>query len=174
MKKNKLHNNGGFTTPKDYFANLEDKLDAINTTNTSSKEAFLTTNSHGFKTPESYFTDLDTRITNNEANVIKKGKVITLFSKKQLLPLIGLAACLAIVISIAINQKSPLNFESLQVADIHEYINEEGITFTDNEIENLSENILYSDILFDELNDDTIIEEYLSENDLYDESLYIE
>ncbi|MDY2587741.1 hypothetical protein [Winogradskyella aquimaris] len=97
MKKEKLHNikSNGFKVPDNYFDTVEDAF--FNRLNKKdSIEGIITT---GFKTPEGYFDSV-------EHNIISKlndKPVISLYSRKALYYISGIAASLVLLFAIFIN-----------------------------------------------------------------------
>lgn len=174
MKKDKSHkNNDGFKVPEGYFESFESKLfEKI----ASDKDNQLSSKmDSGFKIPEDYFTTLEDNILQKIDDDKPKGKLISLRTRKNILYLSGIAAMIAIIISISIPKESGLNFNSIEVADIHAYFTEEDIELSTTEIASLlDDDITYSETFEKELIDDETLLEYLSEEDLDDEIIFTE
>lgn len=84
-----LKGRNSFKTPKNYFSELEDKIMTENTSLSEFK------NKQSFKTPEGYFEGLTAKIEANATS--KKGKLITLFSYKNL----AYAATVAVIVTLS-------------------------------------------------------------------------
>lgn len=177
MKKDNLHkNNGGFKVPEGYFEEFEHKLfDQIsestkdNDTNLSSKI------DSGFTIPEDYFTTIEDTIMNKVSKDQSKTKVRSLITKRNILYFSGIAAMIAIIISLSIHKESKLNFDDIEIADIHHYFNEGNIELSNTEIiALLDEDINYSEAFEAELVNDDEILDYLSEEDIDDDIIFVE
>ena len=116
MKDNKHKH--GFKVPENYFENFEAQLfDKI-------KSEELPMDS-GFRVPEGYFENLEDSIFNKLYVSERRSKVIKLNSKMTLAYVLAIAACLALIISVAVQNKSIVQrLDSLKVASIENYINE--------------------------------------------------
>ncbi|MCK8523035.1 hypothetical protein M0D21_15765 [Aquimarina sp. D1M17] len=176
MKKDKLHkNNRGFKVPENYFDSFEDRL--AKAISSEEKENLIpnTKTASGFKVPENYFDNFDKRLEQHIATERNKGKVITLFSRRNMLYLSGIAAMIAIIISLSIDKKTQLDFNAIQIADIHEYITEGNIELSDQEIASLfEEDINYTASFEEEIVNEEELLEYISEEDLTDEIIFVE
>ena len=154
MNSNNLHNikRTGFKTPDAYFDSFDDillnqlKLDAHLKDKTAS----------GFKAPKGYFESFD-------ATVLKQlPKVITLPLWKKVASVSGIAASLAILLTV-FNTTENVTFESLETASIENYIYEENMNTYDiasflNEDDLVIENFVTTPIT------DESIESYLLDN----------
>lgn len=116
MKDNKHKH--GFKVPENYFENFETRLfEKINSEGLP-KES-------GFRVPEGYFENLEDRVIQKLYASENQPKVIRLNSKRTLAYVIAIAACLALIISVAVQNKSIVQqLDSLKVASIENYIDE--------------------------------------------------
>jgi hypothetical protein len=154
MNKGKLNNikNSGFKTPNNYFDGLEDSImDQINLS-----EKITGT---GFKTPDNYFETLEDKIL---VKVNHKTKVIPLFSKRNLVYVVGIAAALILMFNL-IGNRNELTFDDLEMTSIENYLSEEDINayelaslLTNDEL--ITDNFIDSEVPSD------ILEEYLLQN----------
>jgi hypothetical protein len=176
VKKDKSHKgNDGFKVPENYFVNFESKLSQKINSDIKRDNHLSSKIDSGFKIPENYFTSLENALLQKINKNKPKGKLISLQIRKNVLYLSGIAAMIAIIISISVNKKSKLNFNTIEIADIHIYLNEEDIELSTNEIAALLDSdIIYSETFEKELIDDETLLEYLSEEDIDDEIIFTE
>jgi hypothetical protein len=174
VEKDKSHkNNGGFKVPEGYFESFESKLFEKITSDTDSQ--LSSKMDAGFKIPEDYFATLEGAILQKINDDKPKGKLISLRTRRNVLYLSGIAAMIAIIISISIPKESELNFNTIEVADIHAYFNEEDVELSTTEIAALLDgDITYSETLEKDFIDDETLLEYLSDQDLDDEIIFTE
>lgn len=115
MKKNNINNikDTGFKVPKDYFANLEDRL-------MSDIKLNQTVKNSGFKLPDNYFNTLENQVL---SGVSKKEptKVIPLFNKKNLLYVASVAAAVLLLLNLSIFEKKT-NWDTLNADTVENYI----------------------------------------------------
>ena len=158
---NKLNNiqDNGFKVPKDYFDNLEEKIFA----NAHLDEAVQGENSTGFDVPKGYFDSLEDEIISKLPQT--ETKVISLFSKRNLVYISGVAAAILILFAVFINQTNIENINDLEVELVENYMLEEDLDtyelaslLTEEEITTINNEI------FTETYDDAILEDYLLEN----------
>lgn len=122
MNKNNLHNikKPGFNVPKDYFNNLEDLI----LSEVKLKETLSTS---GFKTPKGYFETLEgvviEKVTEKEAS-----KVISLFSKKNLVYISSVAAVILLLFNLSNFQKNG-DWSNLDTETVENYMIDEDISF---------------------------------------------
>lgn len=152
MKKNSLHNKQetGFKTPQDYFNAFEDDLKIKIATEQFPKKA-------GFNTPEGYFDSIDAKnlIPQNE-----KGKVISLLSWKSVSLVASIAAVLIILFNLK-NTNDNLNFETLETAQIENYLIDEQVDLEELAMMLPEETLtLYTFLELEQEN----VEDYLMEN----------
>lgn len=124
MNSNKIPNNAKkpFKVPDNYFQELDAEIFAkIN----FEKSAPVSKNS-GFVVPDNYFENLDAQII-SAAKSQKSTKVISLFNWKNVAMISGIAATLALMISLVFVKGKPLDFDDLETASIERYISEEDI-----------------------------------------------
>ena len=119
MNKDNLHNikDSGFKTPKNYFDGLEDSI--LNQIKLQEK-----VEDAGFKVPDNYFDSLDDKILDK---VTHKPKVISLFTKRNLLYASSIAAALVLMFNI-IGNKNDITFDDLEMASIENYLSEEDFS----------------------------------------------
>lgn len=174
MKKHKSHkNNDGFKVPEGYFESFENKLFEKIASDTDSQ--LNPKMNSGFKVPEDYFATLEDTILQKIDDDKPKGKLISLQTRRNILYFSGIAAMIAIIISISIPKESEVNFDSIEIADIHAYFNEEDVELSTTEIAALlDDDITYSETFEKELIDDETLLEYLSEEDLDDDIIFTE
>lgn len=122
MKKNRIHNikETGFKVPKGYFNNLDDAL--LN--NIKLKEV---PDEAGFKTPANYFDSLEDTILNK---VSKKGnnKVISLFSRRNLIYASSIAAAVLLLFNLSIfKNNTETGWDAIDAETVENYIINENI-----------------------------------------------
>lgn len=160
MEKDK--NKSAFKTPENYFEELEDQLFTKIAVEKFPKFS-------GFKVPNDYFEMLETRVVDTVKLPEKTGKVLPLFSKKQLGYAAAIAASLLIFFSVFNNTKEEkYGMDSLQSSaiggyiedgylnidlyDLTSYLDDEDISYLKQELPQLSETTLENYLLeyFDE------------------------
>ncbi|GAB1856543.1 hypothetical protein MHTCC0001_13780 [Flavobacteriaceae bacterium MHTCC 0001] len=110
----------GFTVPKDYFETFEkDFFEELHT------KTIIDTTSSGFTTPEGYFDALEDRIIKNKHTEVPK--VISIFNRKNLVYISGIAAAVLILFNISVFDEK-FSIENLETASVENYILEEDIT----------------------------------------------
>ncbi len=174
MKKDNLHiNKGGFKVPEGYFEDFEAKISKKLTSEMDGDQFLDTQIESGFKVPEEYFNTLSDELS-QKLNP-RKGKVVSIFSKRTILYVSGIAAMIAILISVSINKHPELNFNDIEIADIHTYFSEGNIELSDTEIASLlGEDMDYSETFEEELINDETLLDYLSDEDIADEIIFVE
>ena len=158
MNNKNLHNvkKSGFKVPQNYFKELEDSILA------EAKLKGLVSDS-GFKTPKGY-------LDNFNVTVKKETKVISIFSKKNMLFVSSVAAALVLFFSLNIFDNSPLSYNDLDTTTVDNYILDETeigdltTLFQDNE---LSEGQFIDYTISDETLNNYLEDEYIQ--DLYSE-----
>ncbi|GAA4276130.1 hypothetical protein [Aquimarina mytili] len=176
MKKDNLHkNNGGFKVPDNYFERLENKLSEKILSENNSDDVLKSRINSGLKVPEKYFDSIEDRVLQHIEPQKTNRKVISLFTRRNLVYVSGIAAMIAIIFSISINKEKSLNFNDIDIADIHAYFDEEGIDLTATEIASLfDENTTYEETFEEEfINDDDLLE-YLSNENIEDDIIFLE
>ena len=163
-----------FQLPDGYFDSFNKELEA----QIALEEVLGGKIASGFNTPECYFDDfkvemiplLRKRISAEQFN---KPKVIALHKRQWLWTAASVAAIVLVAISIFPMSSNALTFDSLEVAEIEAYVENQDIAFSDYEI-----GIMLTDDAFETLEstsyiDDAALIEYL-ENNTEDESILIE
>ncbi|QKX06254.1 hypothetical protein HN014_15490 [Aquimarina sp. TRL1] len=173
MKNKKQHTNTSpFKVPKNYFEEFDTKLfDAIEHQQSNEIPIDLST---GFKTPETYFDTLENKILNTVTATPKKTKVISLFSKRKIFLFSSIAAMIALLITIYTNHNTEETINSLDIADIQNYLLEDVIDISYTDIAEMIDDT--DEISFIEelqINDESLIE-YLSEEELDDDNIYLD
>ena len=146
MKQKKLDtiNSSGFKVPKDYFSQVEEQI--LNEVHLKNKVEVS-----GFHVPDSYFESLEEQIfekleTKNETKVIK------LFSWKKAMYASAIAATIVLMFNLFFTSET-ITFESIEIATIENYLEDEGFTSND-----------FASLLTDEeLNKDNFIENEIPE-----------
>ncbi|KAA1242654.1 hypothetical protein [Aquimarina sp. RZ0] len=201
METNNLHNNkSGFKTPEDYFENFDKKLSKKlndsatsifpnaqkNSLDISENNVFrnLTKNKEkpsitlnnltsGMLLPENYFEEVEKRILQNTIQSKTTSKTISLFSKKNILYVSGIAAMIAIILSITIykNKDSLININSLELSDIQEYFEGEDVYIDENIALLFEEKInLFDTFDTSEVSNETLLD-YLSDEEFESETI---
>ncbi len=149
----------GFKTPEGYFDSLEAKLNA----RLANEGRIQDIDNTGFEVPKDYFETLDGKIL-SKVSEPPQGKVVTLFSRRNLVYISGVAA--AILIAFTIFFKSdPLTDTDIDDEVVKTYILDEGISsyelaalFTEEELSTFNTEIM------EEAFNDEPLEDYLFEN----------
>lgn len=154
----------GFKTPNNYFDAVEDNLmNAIKQENNGnlSKET-------GFKTPDNYFNTIEDVII-NKIETKTTPKLISLFSKRNLLYASSIAAAVLLFLNLFVFEKE-LTFESLDRETVENYIIEIGIDyyeltalFSENEYYELATLLSENNFLEHTITDESL-ENYLLDN----------
>ena len=158
MKKNKIHNinETGFKVPEDTVMNqikLNEKV------------------SHsGFKTPNGYFDTLEDHII-EKASQKTAPKVISLFNKRALIYISGVAAAVLLLFNLSIFESDP--WSSLDTETVENYLLDENILdsyelaslMTEEELEVTD----FTDVNFDDENVETYLLNHLDVEDLISE-----
>ena len=158
---NKIGKKPGFTTPSNYFNNLEDDISIK-----ISEENFIKKNP--FKVPDTYFSNLENKIIANVSSEEKKeNKVISL--KNKILKIIPFAAAASIALFIGLNSyvfksDNTYNLEDLSDDDFEQWLDFSTIN-TDDIVEILPEDILEINEFSFTLIEDESIEDYISFTD---------
>lgn len=159
-EKSKIH---GFKTPNDYFESMEEQL--LNRVN----EMELPQH-HGLSLPKNYFDDLEDRIILSMEQKTKTGKVISLFTKKWVPLVSGVAACF--VAGVFVWNLLSVNNKLLADTEITTYIESGAISVDSQDLaqllteEEIDELALEATIFFDE-NLENYLLEHLDESNLY-------
>lgn len=169
MKKDFLPYNSkkGFTTPPSYFEELDDKI-MSNIFGEDSKNLLLKSRKikSGFQVPANYFDSLENQIAEKLDLHQKEVKVVSLTTKERLYHIAGIAACFAAIIgSLLINSRQEPSFETLELSLIEDYIDNNKIDLSTNEISNFmfDEGFEVDDFSNSSIDDEALYD-YLSEN----------
>lgn len=178
MKKSNIHTNGGFKIPKGYFENFEDNLLESLPSNEEHSGILSNQIDTGLKTPDGYFDSLEDRLLITIKEQQNSPKVISLFTKRNIISLVSIAAMIVIIISIVIPKRdNKLTFDSIEIAEIQEYLDEENIELSETDIAVLleDENNLTNtfSINTDHISDEILLD-YLSDTELEDEMIHFE
>ena len=116
----------GYKTPEGYFDNIEEtvfnKMKAQSSLDSIKKP--------GFKVPEDYFSTVEDNVFNMLKADEKEVKVVSLFSKRNLLYYSGIAATLVLMFTI-FKPDSELSFDSLETELVESYISTHSINSSD-------------------------------------------
>ncbi len=166
----------GLKTPEGYFDAFEDQLIKKLNADDSESSNLADNLKTGLITPNKYFENVEDTILEKTIKANQETKIIPLFSRKNVLFITGIAAMIAIIISVSINKgNDPFNFDTIDVADIQEYFDEGNVEFSDTEIaELLDEEASFIDTFNDDEISDEELENYLSGEELTDEIIYVE
>ena len=149
----------GFKTPDNYFDAVEDNI-----MNAIKKENSLNISKEtGFITPENYFDTIEDVIINK---IEKKNttKVITLFSKRNLIYASSIAAAILIMFGIYLNKDNDI-LEEIEYEIVENYILNQGISSYDIASLLTEEELSYINFeIMDEAFNNEDIEDYLLEN----------
>jgi hypothetical protein len=153
----KTGNKTGFSTPSDYFSNLEDTI-AMKL----SEEKFDKKSS--FKVPDTYFNNIEDRILAEVTSIEKETKVISF--KERMLKMIPIVAAASVVLFIGLNSfvfntTEELTLDSLSGDEIEFWFDSK--TISTNEIALVLEDdiIIDHDFSFSNIEDETI-EDYIN------------
>ena len=157
MKDLKSYNikHSGFKVPDNYFETLEDQL-------FSEIKLKNTIDDAGFKIPENYLSNLENTII-SKVKEEKTGKVITLFNRKKLIYISGVAAAVLLLFTLTFNSKSN-NWNNLDFEMVENYMITEDV-LDSYEIASLlpEEDLVESNFIQMDFNEENI-EKYLLNN----------
>jgi len=140
----------GFKTPDNYFDTLEDQI----VTSLNLDESLGNVKEAGFEMPKDYLDSVEDKVFKS-LEIEERLKLVSLFSKRNLMYVSGIAATLLIFFSIFINSRTETN-ESIGMEYVENYIIAEDIDSY--EIAAL-------------LSDDNLTEDIFIESDIMDGSL---
>lgn len=159
MNSNNLHNikRTGFKTPDAYFESFDEML--LNQLKVD--DHLKRKNDAGFKVPNGYFESFDATVLKQLQK--EEPKVISLPLWKKVAFVSGIAASLAILLTVFNTTTENVTFESLETASIENYIYDENINTYDiasllNEDDLVIENFIMTPI------SDESLETYLLDN----------
>lgn len=126
MSNNSLHNikKTGFKVPQDYFNNLDDDLFTI-------AKLKNEVNKTGFSAPNNYFNTLEASIFNKISKTQQPSKIISIFSKKNLVYVSSIAAAVILLFSLTLFNNQNTNWNTLDVDTVENYILNEDLTSYD-------------------------------------------
>lgn len=180
MKKDNLHSNkSGFKLPEGYFESFEENLLNKLASDDSSQDILDKDVSSGHVMPNGYLDSFEENLIKKlqqSEYTPKKGKIVSLFSRRNVLYISGIAAMIAIIISIAIDKNNPaLTIDSLDIADIQAYIEDGNLDFSNDDIAALlDDDANYEDTFENKTISEEELLEYLSNEDLDDEMIFTE
>ncbi|KZS38625.1 hypothetical protein AWE51_13585 [Aquimarina aggregata] len=176
MKDKKTHkNDSGFKTPENYFESFNHRLLEKIALSEKQKTSTLKKMDSGFKVADDYFISAHDTILQKTIAPKPKSKLRNLISTKNIIYVSGVAAMIALILSISITKKSPLDFDTIEMTAIYEYLNEENIELSTTDIAGLlDEDINYIQTFEDELGNHDNLLDYLSEEDLENEIIFTE
>lgn len=156
----------GLNVPEDYFENFEDRMML------RVMEDNLPT-SNGFKVPDGYFDSIEENVLNSLAEH-KEPKVVSLFNRQNLLYITGIAASLALIISLWSGSGDDVTLTDISANEVEAFIDNGGLDINTYDVLALLEAEDLSEITLpmEEIPEENL-EEYLLEN--FDEnSLLVE
>ena len=157
---NKVGKGTGFSTPSNYFDDLEDVI-----TTKISQENFA--KETAFKTPENYFINLENNIL---AEITLKEKEVKVISfKERILKLIPIAAAASVVLFIGLNSfvfntNEELTLDTLSDNDIEYWLDVNTLNSTDIALVLENEILDENEFSFTDIKDETI-EDYINSID---------
>lgn len=167
-------NKSNFQLPENYFEQFGEELLA----QIALEEALGGKITSGFSTPKEYFQTLSLGTpTLSRKHTKTQGndtKIVPLFSRKSLWTGLSIAATALLIFSVLWNPTSePASFDSLDLADIEDYINSEDLAFTTDELADLlSEEAMTHLTENTAILDDELLIDYLEEStDMYQISI---
>lgn len=162
MKQKKLDtiNTSGFKVPKDYFSQVEEQI--LSEVHLKNK-----VDVSGFDVPDSYFETLEDKIVKqlkDEQDV----KVIPLLSWKKVIYTTTIAASLVLMFNVFYNTSEALTFDSLDMASIENYVEQED--YTSYELSSLlTEEELHTNNFIDtEISEESLEDYLLDQSDIED------
>jgi len=147
----------GFKVPKDYFGSLEDKIS--NTMDSSSSLESI--NSTGFDLPEAYLNTVEDAVFNRLSQQ-DSSKVFSLFSRKNITYLSGIAAAALLIFGLFFN-KNNITIENINIELVENYIINEDLDSYDIAAL-LSEDELQEELFVQNTIMDESLENYILEN----------
>ncbi|MBT8257327.1 MAG: hypothetical protein KJO49_02575 [Bacteroidia bacterium] len=160
MKKIKNISNSGFKVPEGYFEQLEDSVMA----RLKTESVRDISEEHGFKAPEGYFDEVEQQIL-EKLSIDNETKVVSIFSRKSLYYVSGIAAAIVILLAVFLNGSAEEN-EELDYQMVETYIIDQDIStyeiaslLTEDELDQIE-----LDIMSSNLTDEESLEDYLLEN----------
>jgi len=146
----------GFKSPEGYFESLDEHV-----FNKLKEDNHLEKMKSGFNAPKDYFDNFDDIITNKIASK-NEVKVVSIFKRKTIMYISGVAAAILILLNLSIFEKDP-DFNTLEIETVENYIFEENMSSY--EIAALlQDEPLNEDVFIENPLDEDHIELYLLEN----------
>lgn len=171
MKKNNLpyHQNSGFKAPDDFFAEFEQEMmEMVNVSEALETPQLDKIKEAGFKVPDGYFDNFEKEFI--DSNLRKPGRVIELFSRKNLLYAASVAAIfIGITSTLYFHRQPEASWDNVELSVLEDYLSEsydDGLIELSNSgtASSLFENSYVVDENdFEEVNPDAAFD-YLNEN----------
>ena len=154
MNKNKYTR--GFKVPENYFDSVEETiLQRLDESELPEKS--------GFTTPEGYFDGLEDQLLDIVSTSEEQTGVISLISRRNAAIVLGIAACLAVIITVALNNDNASS-DSFDLATVTDYIDEGYLELSTYEVSNLLEEEQLEELTLAPLTTEESIEDYLLEH----------
>lgn len=166
MDEKKKHKHG-YKVPENYFQDMEESLFS------KMAEEQLPANT-GFDTPDGYFDKLEDRIMQNLQQSKPEPRVISIFSNKQYVYGMSIAASVVLLLALFFNDSNKVkSIDDLQISSIESYL-EESMDWDSYDIAALAEEGDFTNATFEnEILTDESLEDYLLDN-LDESTLLIE
>lgn len=132
MKTANPHNQNPFGIPEGYMESIEDAV-MLKLAEAELRE--LAPNS-GFKTPQDYLSTLEPKVLAKLSPVKENTPVIRLFTKRNTIAVLAVAACLLLIVTIfnSPKQNTNLSLAQIETEDLTSFISSDAIGFTDQEL----------------------------------------
>lgn len=163
--KNNIH---GFKAPDGYFDDFDERL-------FGKMEEEKLPRDTGFTVPEGYFNDLEEGIMKNVLSLKEQKEVIPLYKSRTLVYVASIAACIALIYTLATNRESlTKQIDKVQFSSIENYIEEGNLDLDSFDVMALLNDEDVSDLIIEnELFSEEFLKDYLLEN-IEDTTLLIE
>jgi hypothetical protein len=150
-------NTVGLNVPEGYFDNFEDRMMLR-----LLEESLPASN--GFKVPEGYFDSVEKSVL-NKLSEHNEPKVVSLFSRRNLLYATGIAASLALIVSLWGGAGEDVSLKDLSVNEVEAFINNGGVDIDSYDVLALLDEEELSEITIptEEISEENL-EEYLLDN----------
>lgn len=165
----------GFNIPDQYFENFERKILTTIADKEQEKIDFCKVKKPGFTVPNQYFETLERTLSTKILKKESTTKVISIPVVKKLIYLSGIATMIVLAVVLwKQEQTSTLDFDSIAISDIQEYIRNGNIEVSDDELAVLLDTEISLMESFEDTHlSDEDLENYLLKEDLYND-IYIE
>lgn len=150
---NKKKHTQGFSTPEGYFNSIEESI-----FRKIEEEQFP--KKQGFEVPDGYFDTIEDRVLHAVSSSEEKTKVISLINTRSIALVLSIAACLAVIITIAVRNNN-LTSENLDLATVTDYIDEGYLDLTTYDVSNWIEDDELDEFPLTTLLTEESIEDYL-------------